>query len=197
MAKTRSSPEIDWICSSTLIAPKTVLTAAHCLYGPNGRRIGTSRLRFSVEGETYRAKSAHVASTYYPLVQVGQDDLARIELTREPEVEPIPVADFEPLEDEPATVIGFGATRASSSRETSGGGRRRIAEIWIGDLRERELIYDAEERGACYGDSGGPVLQDLGSGEVVVGVTSRGTNAACDGLNVATRADVFAEWLRD
>jgi hypothetical protein len=39
------------------------------------------------------------------------------------------------------------------------------------------------------------VLADFGDGEVVAGVTSRGSAIGCDGINIATRADVFAEWI--
>ncbi len=197
VAKTRDSPDIAWICSATLISPSTVLTAAHCLYGTNGRRIGTSRLRFAVNEEIFYAKSAHVARSYYPFVQVDQDDLAMLRLHETPEVEPIPIAEVEPVEDAPAVVVGYGATSADSPSSTYGSGRRRRAEILLGTVTERELFYDAELSGACYGDSGGPILQDFAGGAAVVGVTSRGSGLACDGTNVATRVDVFRAWLRE
>jgi secreted trypsin-like serine protease len=197
VAASRDSTEVEWICSGTLVEPRVVLTAAHCLFGDSRRRVGAARVRFTVEDEIFRATRTRVAPTYSPLGAIDQDDIALLKLDREPVLDPIPASTAVPLEGARAAVVGYGVTSANSEGQGRGGGTRRRAAIVIDTVGERELFYDAEERGACYGDSGGPVLQDLGDGEVVVGVTSRGTRVECDGANIATRVDIFEEWIAD
>ena len=92
--------------------------------------------------------------------------------------------------------MGFGATGAASPELAWGGGARRGASIVLDAVLPRELAYEVDGAGACYGDSGGPLLQDLGRGERVVGVTSRGTALDCQGVDIATRADVLGTWIR-
>src|SRR5262249_10246730 len=122
-----------------------------------------------------------VAATYDPESNGAWDDLALVVLTRAPDLGPIPPAQSSPLADARAEVVGYGVTRASGAHRGTGAGLRRHVAIRFDEIGERELSYDSSERGACYGDSGGPLIQDLGAGEVVVGVTSRGTGLFCDG----------------
>jgi hypothetical protein len=85
-----------------------------------------------------------------------------------------------------AEVIGYGVTANGA-----GFGRRRRATITLGSVSERELFYDSSERGACYGDSGGPIVQN----DAVVGVTSRGSATNCREIDIAQRADVLTVWI--
>jgi hypothetical protein len=48
-----------------------------------------------------------------------------------------------------------------------------------------------EDSDACGGDSGGPLLVDLGDGPVVAGVTSSGTNATCQPPDHSFDANVY------
>jgi secreted trypsin-like serine protease len=191
------SKQVEFGCTGTLIASRTVLTAAHCVRSEQNRRLAASRFRFAVANDVYNASRVIVAPNYRPDSDGAWDDIALIVLSSSPPVTPMASSNAQPIMDASAEVVGFGVTTPTAPNEGEGYGTRRYATIRFDDVTDRELYYDAAEKGACYGDSGGPILQDLGSGEVVVGVTSRGTQVLCDGTDIATRVDAFTGWIED
>lgn len=194
-----AADDVVWHCSATLVGPSTVLTAAHCVTTPEGRRLGARRLRFGAAGAVWRAARVHVAPGYAPGAAGAWDDLALVELTR-------PVEGIAPLRrattlDPPAEagdrvhVIGFGVTRPTGVGTGTGAGTRRRAVVELSWVDDRELEYLFEGQGACFGDSGGPLVGVVAGEEIVVGVTSRGSGPTCRGLDVATRVDAFEPWI--
>jgi secreted trypsin-like serine protease len=188
---------VAWFCSGTLVGARTVLTAAHCLFDRTDRRLRAPQLAFGIGASVFAVVRSSVLGTYAPGSAGPWDDAAVLGLEAAPNVEPIPVATSAPGEGSAARVVGFGVTRATGPQQGTGGGVRRRTTIRLDAVTERELRYLSDAGGACYGDSGGPLLARSEAGRwQVVGVTSRGRGVYCDQENIATRIDALRSWIR-
>jgi len=181
----------DWFCTGTVIAPRVVITAAHCLEGM------TDDVEFFIgadanhpnQGRRVRAKSLH------PHPHYGTNDsydVGIMLLAEDAGVTPVP-ARLQALDPsvigKTATFVGYGLYEQNGE-----GGEKRSVQIPWTEMNAFFIGYQVTGKNTCNGDSGGPALMDLGNGIEVVGVTSYG-DAACavDGYN--TRTDVFADWI--
>jgi secreted trypsin-like serine protease len=189
---TRDGRGVGWFCSGTLIDPRLVLTAAHCLYDSRGRRLGG--LVFGNEDEVLEVDFSTIDG-YRPGSSGPWNDIALLHLSDAASTAPISIARVAPRAAQRVSVVGYGVTRATGPHTGVGGGTRRSATVSLSAVDERELSYVAEPRGACYGDSGGPLLFRSGGRERVVGVTSRGTQVDCQGTEIATRVDAYVDWI--
>ena len=189
---TRDGRGVGWFCSGTLIEARLVLTAAHCLFDSRGRRL--SGLVFGNEEEVLDVDFS-ATDGYRPGSSGPWNDIALLQLSDAATTAPIPIARTSPRATQRVSVVGYGVTRATGPHTGVGGGTRRSATISLSAVEERELYYEAEPRGACYGDSGGPLILRSGGRERVVGVTSRGTQVDCQGTEIATRVDAYADWI--
>lgn len=182
-----------WFCTGTVVAPRVVLTAAHCL----NEFQGPEDLEFFLgddanlpdAGRRIPIASLHVHPDY---ARTENADIAVALLAEDADVEPMGVR-LAPMDASVvgrlATFVGFGFV----VQEVEGGAKHSV-EIAVSELNDYFVGYSTPGLNTCQGDSGGPAFLDFDGEQLIVGVTSFG-DALCaeDGFN--TRTDVFAAFV--
>lgn len=207
-------------CTGTLVGPKVVLTAGHCIGGyPITHVLVGSTDWLTDQGTLVPVER----SIEYPNSQ-GTYDAAVLLLAEA-------AADYAPreialecilrdhLEDgAPVQIVGYGVTT-----ETGGGFNSQLNEAPSTVLdkncdRDRindvisgcnpavspggEIAAGGNGTDACYGDSGGPLYLRTDRGDYVVGITSRAflgvnPNYPCRDGGIWVRPDAIIEWLEE
>lgn len=182
-------------CTGALVAPKVVLTGAHCLDDPNTTYITfDSGPDYKAPNQQFQAVSWHRhpdypgnSSKYDIGVVLLQDDAEAAGLT------PIPLNRVaQSLVGQAVQAVGYGRTNP----QVSGNSLRKWTTLQVTD--EDVLRYQATgtSSGMCIGDSGGPLLwQHPQQGLQVMATLSKGNSSTCLGDFFYARTDGTLEFL--
>jgi secreted trypsin-like serine protease len=188
-------------CSSTLIGPSLVLTAAHCMEGSDATTKAYVSFETtpsdSVTKPDWRpAKAFHVHPLWGTTFINYGHDCALLEL-EQPVVGVTPkVINTDPIDASfkgtAVRILGYGVTDGSAQ---TGDGTRREVDTTLQDFVDGVIEVGTTGHTSCQGDSGGPTFAKVKGVEKQIGITSYG-EVGCTGQGSMTRVDMCADWIK-
>ncbi|MBS2019602.1 MAG: trypsin-like serine protease [Deltaproteobacteria bacterium] len=169
-------------CTATLIAPRVIATAAHCVEDRTAATVvwvtnATTPGNALPSAETGYRRVAQVRShEKYPqrFINYGYDCAALILDQPITDIAPKPFS-REPMTassvGETARIVGYGHTNGSSQ---TGAGTKRQLQTRIKEVRDGVLTIGSRGAVSCQGDSGGPAFVTRNGVEVMAGISSYG-----------------------
>jgi secreted trypsin-like serine protease len=195
-------------CGGTLIAPRVVLTAGHCVQGETAGEmdvtLGRTRLSRDTDGERIPVTRIVRNPGYDPEAITG--DLALLQLQRPAAEIPLaPVPGGGAVPGSRVLVSGWGATMEGGTISDD----LRFVRLTVRSASTCDRILGTIDgttqlcagssnagEDACQGDSGGPLFSGEGAAARLLGIVSYGAGCGHAGVpGVYTRVSAFSGWI--
>jgi secreted trypsin-like serine protease len=187
-------------CTGEVIAPRVVLTASHCVspialgFVPEGVQIMTSQdISTATAADVVTGRG--VTHPGYD-ANTGMNDIAVVLLDEAVNLPAVPYSRvaLEGNDGKSARIIGYGTTKDGDSTTA---GKKNEATVKISAINDHDFVASALPVTQCHGDSGGPVLLNVGGKETIIGigwVTVRNDGLCSEGVK-NTRVDKFLSFI--